>query len=420
MYSSLRIPVLSAALLVGGGLTISALAQSSSKMPGAAEIAYSGPITITRGGTYSGNWESLDPNVPAVSIKTAEPVVIENANIRGRGDLIRGYWVNLTVRNTNGYGLNPNVYGRHTGRFISAEDVLNLRVENNYLEGTGGIYVNVFQGKAANGQTVKILRNRVKNVDGRKSDGKGGYLNERYYLQSVQFNSVRHIRHAEIAWNEVINEPGKSSTEEIINIFQSSGTPESPIKIHNNYIQGAYALNPTQDKVYSGGGIMIGDGRQDSLEIVGGYVEVFHNQIVSTSNQGIGIAGGHNQHVYENRILSSGRLPDGTIIASTNVGMYMWDMQKGAEKSPKTFFNNSLRDNLVGWVRFGKDGKPHFNNLWTPSCTKATGSTCKNNRSWPGAVTLQTERQEFERWQKKLREANVVIGPVTSAGKAAY
>ncbi|WP_231557371.1 NPCBM/NEW2 domain-containing protein [Deinococcus sp. YIM 77859] len=368
-------------------------------------IAYSGPITITRGGTYSGNWESLDPNVPAVSIKTAEPVVIENANIRGRGDLIRGYWVNLTVRNTNGYGLNPNVYGRHTGRFISAEDVLNLRVENNYLEGTTGIYVNIFQGKAANGQTVKILRNRVKNIDGRKSDGKGGYLNDRYLVQFVQLSKVRQLPEVEIAWNEVINEPGKSSLEENINLYSSSGTPESPIKIHNNYIQGAYAIFPATDSAYSGGGIMLGDGSQDNLNVAGGYVEVFRNQIVSTSNQGIGIAGGHHQNVYDNRVLSSGRLPDGSINLAQNVGLYVWDMF-GAQASG-IWSDNSVHDNLVGWARIRSDGSTWLNNTWFPNCT----SLCYNNRPWPTAVTLDTERQEFELWRDKVRSAGLTIGP---------
>ncbi len=35
-----------------------------------------------KGGTYSGNWESLDSRTPAVSVQTSEPVIIENSNIR--------------------------------------------------------------------------------------------------------------------------------------------------------------------------------------------------------------------------------------------------------------------------------------------------------------------------------------------------
>ena len=67
-------------------------------------VAYSGPIIITQGGVYTGNWESLDVNVPTVTVRTAEPVVIEKSNIRGRGDLIEmdaGH-TRVTVRDTAG------------------------------------------------------------------------------------------------------------------------------------------------------------------------------------------------------------------------------------------------------------------------------------------------------------------------------
>ena len=48
-----------------------------------------GPIIITRGGTYSGSWENLTDRTPVVTIKTTEPVVIQNATIKGKGHLIQ-------------------------------------------------------------------------------------------------------------------------------------------------------------------------------------------------------------------------------------------------------------------------------------------------------------------------------------------
>ncbi|MBB5366407.1 NPCBM/NEW2 domain-containing protein, partial [Deinococcus humi] len=85
-------------------------APTPSPMPDT-NVQYSGPLVITKGGTYRGNWQSLDPSTPAVYVKTSEPVIIEGSNLRGRGELIRGWFMNLTVRNSNGYGMNPNVYG---------------------------------------------------------------------------------------------------------------------------------------------------------------------------------------------------------------------------------------------------------------------------------------------------------------------
>ena len=66
--------------------------------PSNASIAYSGPLVITKGGTYSGNWESQDPNVPVISVQTSEPVIIENSNLRGKGNIIAAVRGRLTVR----------------------------------------------------------------------------------------------------------------------------------------------------------------------------------------------------------------------------------------------------------------------------------------------------------------------------------
>jgi len=61
--------------------------------------------------------------VPAVTIKTSEPVIIENSNIRSASDCIRCRWgnSNLTVRNTTGIGVNPNVAGDTPGRFVDLQ-----------------------------------------------------------------------------------------------------------------------------------------------------------------------------------------------------------------------------------------------------------------------------------------------------------
>src|SRR5580765_4649533 len=81
------------------------------------------PLLITHGGVYSGEYRSDDANVPVVYIDTAEPVTIENATLRGRGKLIesRAKHADITIRNTRGFGENPNVSGKSAGRFASIE-----------------------------------------------------------------------------------------------------------------------------------------------------------------------------------------------------------------------------------------------------------------------------------------------------------
>src|SRR5215208_3163357 len=80
-------------------------------------------FVISKGGTYTGTFDNQDPNVAAVVVKTTEPVIIENATIKSRGDLIVSgvSHTKITVRNTKGYGLNPNVTGKLPGEFLSVE-----------------------------------------------------------------------------------------------------------------------------------------------------------------------------------------------------------------------------------------------------------------------------------------------------------
>jgi chitinase len=62
-------------------------------------VQWSGPITITLGGTYSENWKSTNPNTAAVTISTAS-VIIQNSYVAGPADLMDDpdYSDNLTVK----------------------------------------------------------------------------------------------------------------------------------------------------------------------------------------------------------------------------------------------------------------------------------------------------------------------------------
>ena len=387
-----------------------ALLLGAGSAPGGAQgagLTYSGPITITKGGTYTGNWQSLDPEKAAVTISTSEPVVIENANIQSRGALIRSRYAkaNVTVRNTRGVALNPGLPASDRaapGYFLHLEEFQSAVVENNELVGTAGIYLRKYLGDAAKGQTVQILRNRALNIDGRYSDGPDRFSATGYArVQFVQFNDVRHIAGAQIAWNEIVNEPGKSRVEEVINMYVSSGTAQSPVRIHDNYIQGAYPNVPTA-QTYGGGGIMLGDGPSSNKEDAAAYLQAYNNQVIGTTNQGIAIAAGHDISAYDNRVISSGLLADGTPLPAQNVGVYVWDLH--GDRARGTFYNNSMRGNLVAWARPLRSPTAR-NDFWFPHCTDCTGNTAAQ-----GPVTRAMEEQEFGRWQEKVRSAQIVVG----------
>ncbi len=376
-----------------------------------------GPLVITHGGTYTGSYTSTDPNTPVISIRTTEPVIIDGATLTGRGDLIQTAvsGTDITVRNTSGYGTNPNVAGLTKGRFLDADQFVNADIENNYLEGTAGISLLDYAGNGSANQTIRVIGNRARNIDGRLSNGNGGYLDfnvrksiadghtEKGYteVQFVQLNQDVNVPNVEIAWNEVINEPGNSRVEDNISIYKSSGTSASPILIHDNYIQGAYTIEPwqgntsdanwTYDWSYSGGGIMLGDG----LGVNGAagdpaYVKAYGNQVVSTTNYGIAISAGHDLQFYDNRIVSADILPDGRTISAQNTGAYVWDSHNVGSSR---FYNNSARNNTVGWnVANGLR-----NDWWI-----LNAALDLSNIHWSGTITAATEKAEYNLWLDKM------------------
>lgn len=351
------------------------------------------PLVITKGGTYTGTHESNDAATPAVRVATPEPVVLENMVLRSRGHLIEAAGnVDLVVRKVTGTGLVPNLKDRHVGRFLTVNSFRRVVVENCTLDHTAGIYLYGYAGDRSPAQTFKILRNVARNIDGRYGDGNGGLRHDRYLVQFFQTNNVRDVRHAEVAWNEVINTPGESAVEDNVNLFDSSGSPDSPIDIHDNFIRGAYPPDP-KSPAYSGGGILLADWGSS-------HVTAHHNQVVDTTNYGIAIASGHDNRFHANRIVSAGLLPDGTPIPAQNVGAYIWNTMK--DHADRPWRHNTGHDNVIGWVKGA--GR---NDWWTPDAA-ADGWT--NNRPLPSPITRETVDQEYRLWREKVRQAGVRLG----------
>jgi hypothetical protein len=357
-----------------------------------APVAWDAPIVISAGGTYTGNWQSLDRTVPAVTITTSEPVTITDANIASRGELIQvSATANLTVTRTRGYGLNPNHAGAVAGHFVNADSgaLAHVDVEHCTFTSSRGIYL---QGPLQSGGSIAILNNRAIDVDGRLSDGSGGWQladNTDDDSQFLQIGQVASAPAIEVGWNEVDNDPFVSRTEDVISIFQSSGTAGHPISIHDNFIRGSYPSDPAHDE-FSGGGIMAGDSTGC------GYISVMNNIVVATTNYGISCTDGHDVEAAGNRVVSSGRLPDGTAIAANNVGMASWNAN-----DESYWANISMHDNVYGWMN--ADGR---NDAWFPS----PGTYTNNTAFAAGAITRADEDAEATRWQQKLAAATETTG----------
>jgi chitodextrinase len=323
--------------------------------------AWTGPITITRGGTYSGSWESTS-SAPAIRVTTSEPVTITGRvrNLAG-GDLIEVAFSaqgNVTVDHVFGYGGN--------GRFLEAENFKSVTVRNCTIDKTSGIKLAV----PAAGASVLITRNKHRNIQ-RGSSSYGNF---------VQFAEVQTAT-VDVSWNEIVNDYNQSEPEDLVSIFKSAH-----IRLHDNYFQGQYSPNNTSSS--SQNGITIEHGRGGGLTSHENVV--WRNQLVDTLG-GIGVFAGDRNRVYDNRVVQDGRLPDGVRLRAGTRGL-----------SIHSGIANEAYGNVVGFVnRHGRRG-----DMWFP----ADPSQYVRNTRLPGKVRRATETAELRAWNTKLIAHRIRIG----------
>ena len=423
-----------------------------------ADVTFAGPVSLNAGGTYSGNWKSLDPNpnVAAVTINTTDPVTISNSCILSKGLGIFASWntthgcpANLTVTNTYGLALNPNVSGQIKGNFINAACVANLVVTNNHIEGWSmGIDYNQYNGNN-DGTTnaIKIKNNRFVNIDSRYSDGNGGYLPSHtdpssgittehalghdILLQNAYANTSSNphvgLPGVEVAWNEFIKEPFLSAGEDVINLYESLGTSTSPILIHDNFIFGAYPGNPLSSLygIYTGGGIIAGDGGDGVVQPDGsivwpnaGYASVHDNQVVASLNYGLSSDFGHDNQIYSNRVVVSGCLRNGLITPHGGCGLLLYNNCANVGQDFYHYFNNVMSGNVCGNVDthpYQNNGVPFVQNAY--SARLDSTSYFSSNTWWTansGFPTVNDENAEYNTWVAKLAANSQTVGLTTS------
>ncbi|MBH8568319.1 hypothetical protein KB206_05460 [Microvirga sp. STS02] len=372
-------------------------------MAQAPNVTYSGPLTITQGGTYSGNYRSTSSDVPVITIQTTQPVIIENCTLVGPGDIIDGKngGDNLIIRNNKAYGQTPTVDNRRHGRFVEVNSAKSLVIEHNYFEHTTGIDIYQWGGSGTTSQTYTIRYNQSKNLDGRYRNGGGTYCN------FLGVNGALNVPGAEVAWNEIINEPNQSLVEDNINFYNSSGTSGSPLKLHDNYVQGAYPY-PATGSSYTGSGITI-DGDAQSASGATAFINGYNNQLVSTC-AAMNIASGHDNHYYNNRMVTCGLLPDGSKMPAGYAAAGLWNAY---QQSGSVFFNNDMTNNFIGFYYQGGN-TPYVNRQDTSpgACPTCTSTTHIADRP----LTLADEQAEWTFWTQKLSQNGITLGAGGTSG----
>lgn len=368
-------------------------------------ITYDPPKVITQGGTYRGNWQSVDnPDIPAVDIQTNQPVIVEMSNVRGRGDLIRCRQGagNVTLRNITGAGLNSGVRGRHQGRFADLQFLRAALVEHCDITGTTGIYLN--EKDQASG-TFIVQFNFGHDINGQYSDGNGGYMtgvNDFFRGQIVQFNNMRNLSGSRIAWNRTRNIARQSHIEDTVNLSNCEGASDADrIIVERNMFDGAFAWNP--EAAYSGSAIALCDGN-------GKNQTARFNVVLECSNAGIFISDGENASIEDNIILGTGKLADGTFLdADSDAGIYLRDYSP--VDSPRPYQTVIAERNTVGW---GTPTPDNPNGRWDFSLQVINGQPqgIERNNTFlpPGPITEATLENARQTWLGWVASAGHTIG----------
>jgi hypothetical protein len=150
-------------------------------------------------------------------------------------------------------------------------------------------------------------------------------------FDKVQGGAVRNI---------TSHNTGLTAAEDHISIYQSHGTQANPILVENNVISGG---GPSG----SGSCIMLGDGSSNP----GSWQVARGNHCTNTANVGIAIAGGTNNKILDNTIISeAGENPE------ANVGIYVW---RWAGTQPCS--GHEVSNNRVRWIKSNGSSNPFWN-----------------------------------------------------------
>ena len=351
-----------------------------------------GPITITAGGTYTGCYESTDPNVPAVRIATDQPVTIDNATIKQKGagvvDTQNSPFRRERVTITDSVFLqsDPGALVHHRAVQLGAPHYFVF--EHNRLVDTDGIHINSSNGAGGSHlvNPVSVKYNFAENI--------GRYpfpLTSGCCVQFLALDNVRETPGIQVQWNHVRNESGKSDLEgDVINLYESGGTVAVPADLSNNLVDGAYPDSPA-DTRWTGGGINLGDccGGNAHGDIARNG-NSHDNVVVSTTNYGVN-ANGFNNHAYNNLLVNDRFGSDGVTRFDSDFGAAASKFFASAEAP------NTIHDNRYNWLRNDTDGQI--------GCVTQTGG-CINN-----VQVSTTEQGARDEWYARRIAAGVVIGP---------
>lgn len=267
--------------------------------------AVGGVITV-----QNRRFRSLNSDVPALDFgegacSGVAHILIENCDFYGAGFMIKSWYNNnkVTIRNCRFWGAPVTAWTSYkkTRRAAKINGVTEFVFENNFLKGTAGIAVDTTGSDIAK---LQVRYNIALNIDGRVQ----GSFEHSQFLQIIGKGKV--CNDGEVGWNYVLNEPNRSWVEDNINLYNIGGLSTKRLKVHHNFIKGAfYDPYDTVSPYYSGGGIICdssnaeGHGQVDTCTR---YVDVEDNYIVGSNNYSLSVATGRDIAMRRNTVICKG------------------------------------------------------------------------------------------------------------------
>lgn len=326
------------------------------------------PYVINSGGTYTGNWECTT-SADTIQITTTSPVTIRGRirNLNGGRCIYSSQAVNLTVDHCEITG--PTTGGH---RWLELANWRAVTITNCTIYRTRGIQL---ENPSASGATLLISRCRHENIRGYIfPPGPPGNF--------IQMRDVQNAT-SEISWCEIIDEYNLSEPTDIFSLYKTAY-----VYLHDTYIKGQYEPNNGSGS-WSMNTVTLDPGGQGSLMH---HNRIEDNHLLDTLSIGM-FAGGSDNTFHRNRIVSSGKLPDGF----TNVAQW---------SQPIHIFtggtNNHAHNNVIGYTNQGS---------WRTGDFSGTVDDSSANQTYLSQpVTPATVDNETTIWNAKVAAAGVTIG----------
>jgi len=279
-----------------------------------------------------------------IFLKNCRNIVIQNVEIADAGDdgIRLEKCSNVTIRNSYIHDANRNV-NLHSGYAVFLRQTGDsVHIVGNWFENSaGGVRVS----GADDADDLLVSNNWHKNAQ-RPDGGSSGQL--------IIFAETARLTNARVVENVSLAVPGVARNEDHINFYRSGGTAASPVLVSRNRIRGS-------GESRSDCGIIVGDTGRTPTAPASAYVTVDGNILVDPAQCGIGVTGGHDHIIINNRVFSSRNYEN---IGKVNVGIVPW-RQRG---EPGTMFGNTIggvgQENWVLWWSAFRDPTPSKNPRW--------------------------------------------------------